>query len=74
VVESRGKNTEVSVMTTEKGLRELKEAEIAVIVLENEAEKAAAEAATKPLLKKPDPAGFFYSAWVTISVIWPTAA
>ncbi|KAF5204166.1 hypothetical protein FRX31_006248 [Thalictrum thalictroides] len=66
--------SEVSVMTTEKGLRELKEAEIAVIVLENEAEKAAAEAATKPLLKKPDPAGFFYSAWVTLSVIWPTAA
>ncbi|GKC91025.1 hypothetical protein Tco_1151674, partial [Tanacetum coccineum] len=46
VVESGGKNIEVAVMT-KKGLRQLQEAEIDAIVVEIEAEKAAAEAAKK---------------------------
>lgn len=47
VVESGGKNIEVAVMTKEKGLRQLDEAEIDAIVAEIEAEKAAADAAKK---------------------------
>ncbi|KAG6509855.1 hypothetical protein ZIOFF_027862 [Zingiber officinale] len=47
VVESGGKNIEIAVMTKEKGLRQLEEAEIDAIVAEIEAEKAAAEAAKK---------------------------
>lgn len=47
VVESGGKNIEVAVMTKDKGLQQLEEAEIDAIVAEIEAEKAAAEAAKK---------------------------
>lgn len=47
VVESGGKNIEVAVMTREKGLKQLDEAEIDAMVAEIEAEKAAAEAAKK---------------------------
>lgn len=46
-MESGGKNIEVAVMTRDKGLRQLDEAEIDTIVAEIEAEKEAAEAAKK---------------------------
>lgn len=47
VVESGGKNIEIAVMTKDKGLQQLEEAEIDAIVAEIGAEKAAAEAAKK---------------------------
>lgn len=47
VVESKGNNIEIAVMTQDKGLRQLEESEVEAIVAEVEAEKAAAEAAKK---------------------------
>jgi 20S proteasome subunit alpha 4 len=47
VVESGGKNIEISVQTFDEGLRLLDEAEVEEIVAGIEAEKAAAEAAKK---------------------------
>jgi len=47
VVESKGNNIEIAVMTHDKGLRQLEESEVEAIVAEVEAEKAAAEAAKK---------------------------
>lgn len=47
MVESGGKNIEIAVMTKDKGLQQLEEAEIDAFVSEIEAEKAAAEAAKK---------------------------
>eukprot|EP00252_Welwitschia_mirabilis_P013512 TRINITY_DN29713_c0_g1_i1.p1 TRINITY_DN29713_c0_g1~~TRINITY_DN29713_c0_g1_i1.p1 ORF type:complete len:250 (-),score=52.24 TRINITY_DN29713_c0_g1_i1:245-994(-) len=47
VVESKGNNIEIAVMTRDKGLRQLEESEVEAIVAEVEAEKAAAEAAKK---------------------------
>ncbi|KAM3341981.1 hypothetical protein P3S68_026947 [Capsicum galapagoense] len=52
VVESGGKNIEVTVMTKEHGLRQLEEAEIDAIIAEIEAKKAALLKLQKRLLQK----------------------